>query len=138
MGEYGSLILSTGIALAIVEGIKSAVGWGVKRYASKKDKREEKQEASIESQIKEIKKNIGVIEERINGIDSSLEVQKETSKFILYDRLRYLAKCFVAEGAVSFEDRDTWNAMQDCYHTNGGNGTLKPLAETVNSLPLKH
>ena len=128
------IIAECGAAVAIIEGIKSGVGGIVKRFAAKKDRKEEKAEKKVDEHLRDIDRAIVQMDEQIKGISSSLELQKETSKFILYDRLRYLAKCFISDGLISFEDRDTWNSMADCYHKNGGNGTINPLAEAVNSI----
>ena len=137
MGEGLKLIFECGAAIAIIEGIKAGIGWIVKRAAAKKDKKEEKTEKKVEEQIDEARQDIEQIKEQMKVFEEMLDLQRETSKFILYDRLRYLAKCFLADGEISFEDRNTWNAMHECYHKNGGNGTMKQLAEAVNALPVK-
>lgn len=135
--EVWGMILGGSATVAVIEGIKGGIGWIVKRRAAKKDREEEKGEKKIEDKIAQIEENVAQIDEAMTGIKTALNLQKETSTFILYDRLRFLAKCFIKDNEISFEDKTTWNAMHECYHKNGGNGTMDPLAAMVNALPIK-
>ena len=59
-------------------------------------------------------------------------------KFILYDRIKYLAQTYIAAGEVDFDDRRILNAMHKVYHGGlDGNGDLDDLMNAVGELPLK-
>ena len=125
------------VAVSLIESIRALVGWFLKCKEHKEKRAEEKEDKKIDEHLADIDRNMTQMDERLDGVEDSLRIQKKTNMFILYDRLRYLAKCYIADGEISFEDRETWNAMHDCYHENGGNGIMKPLSEAVNALPNK-
>ena len=137
-------VCSGAVVVAVIETLRALGGFILKRWAKKKDRQEEREDKKIDEQFDEIKKNQDELkqnqkeqDDRMQRIEDTLAVQKETYMFILYDRLRYLAKCYIAEGEVSFEDLETWNQMHIFYHQNGGNGKLKPMEDAVNSLLIK-
>lgn len=137
MSEGWQFFLGGGVALSIVEGIKALIGWVIKRKAQKADRAEEKAEKDTDKHLEEIDRAIAQMDEQMVEVKDSLRLQKRTNMLILQDRLRHLARHFIADGEISFDDRDAWNAMHDCYHENGGNGTMKPTYDLVNSLPIK-
>ena len=78
------------------------------------------------------------IEERLKAIEAATAAQGEALKFILYDRIRYLAQAYIADGEIDFDDRRILNEMHRAYHDGlGGNGDLDALMKSVNELPLK-
>ena len=78
------------------------------------------------------------IEERLKAIEAATAAQGEALKFILYDRIRYLAQAYIADGEIDFDDRRILNEMHRAYHDGlGGNGDLDVLMKSVNELPLK-
>lgn len=58
--------------------------------------------------------------------------------YLLYDRIKYLAKHYISDGAISPEDLEDLTNMWVCYHdTLGGNGYLDTLMNAVKRLPIK-
>ena len=56
---------------------------------------------------------------------------------VLYDRIKFLAKSYIDRGWVTVEELEDLNRMHDVYHDPDkldGNGFLKDLMKTVNSL----
>lgn len=137
MEEIVVAVLGGGATVAVIEGVKEALSWRRNRKAHKEDRAEEKEDKKIEARLEKIEKHQEEQDERMKAIESALVLQQETNKFMLYDRLRYLAKSFIAEGEISLDDLTAWNDMHECYHKNGGNGTMATLSNTINSLPVK-
>lgn len=124
-------ILSGGITVAIIEGIRECLSWRRNRKAVKEDRLEEKAEAQ------ERKKELE-IESRLVAVEKKVDALVESQKFIMYDRIRFLGQSYIHEGKIDFDDRRILNGMHDSYH-NGldGNGDLDTLMHEVNHLPLK-
>lgn len=124
-------ILSGGVAVAIVEGIKEAIVWKRNRKANKEDRAEQKKEEAEERSYSEMKT-------RLNTIESHVAAQGEALKFILFDRIRFLGQAYIAEEEIDYDDRRILNDMHRSYHNGlGGNGDLDILMNEVNKLPLK-
>lgn len=100
-------------ASAVIGGVISQVGEGVRQRRKRKY-------------------------EKADGQDRSNQVLKDGLKWMLYDRIRHLGQKYIANGAVDFDDRRILNEMHGCYHNGlGGNGDLDNLMRDVNALPLK-
>lgn len=57
---------------------------------------------------------------------------------LLYDRIKHLGRCYIADGTISQEDLEDLMQMHGIYHTDlGGNGYLDNLMEQVKRLPLR-
>lgn len=137
MQEVLLALCGGGVAVAVVEGVKETILWHRNRKAQKEDRAEDKEDRQIEVRLSKIERHQEEQDERMKAIEDALALQKETNKFMLYDRLRYLAKCYIADGEISLDDLTAWNDMHQCYHKNGGNGTMKTLSTAINALPVK-
>lgn len=56
--------------------------------------------------------------------------------FLLQDRIKYLAKHYLSDGAISAEDLEDLLRMHEVYHKLGGNGYLDTLIGAVKNLKL--
>ena len=56
--------------------------------------------------------------------------------FLLQDRIKYLAKHFIADAEISAEDLEDLLRMHEVYHKLGGNGYLDTLISAVKNLPI--
>lgn len=131
MNEILVAILSGGVVVAVIEGVREALKWRRTRKAVKEDRAEKKAEDA--KRTAELK-----TEERLGAIEEKVDVQREALKFILYDRIRYLGQAYIAEKEIDFDDRRILNNMHHTYHFGlCGNGDLDTLMEEVNHLPLK-
>ena len=124
-------VLTGGVAVAVIEGIRETVSWYRNRKAKKEDKAEEKEEyAQHQADLK--------TEERLSSIEKKIIAQNEAMKYVLYDRIRYLGQAYIADSEIDFDDRRILNNMHHSYHFGlGGNGDLDTLMDEVNHLPLK-
>ncbi len=131
MDNLLAAILSGGVAVAVIEGIKEALAWRRNRKAVKEDKAEQKKEdAEKQASLR--------TEERLLAIEAKTDAQSEAIKYILYDRIRYLGQAYIDEGEIDFDDRRILNDMHRSYHSGlGGNGDLDVLMREVNNLRLK-
>lgn len=61
----------------------------------------------------------------------------EGVQLLLYDRIKYLAKRYLADGHISPEDLEDITHMWTCYHDGlDGNGYLDSLMAAVKRLPI--
>ena len=70
-------------------------------------------------------------------INRKLDVLFLADRTVLYDRIKFLAKSYIDRGWVTVEELEDLNRMHDVYHDPDkldGNGFLKDLMKTVNSL----
>ena len=56
--------------------------------------------------------------------------------FLLQDRIKYLAKHYIAGAEISAEDLEDLLRMHEVYHKLGGNGYLDTLICAVKNLPI--
>ena len=56
--------------------------------------------------------------------------------FLLQDRIKYLAKHYIADAEISAEDLEDLLRMHEVYHKLGGNGYLDTLIAAVKNLPI--
>lgn len=59
-------------------------------------------------------------------------------KVLTVDRVRYLGKCYIAEGEITLEDRENLDEMYKAYKALGGNGHLDIVMDGVKKLPIKN
>lgn len=111
-------ILAGGCAAA---AIKLADNFLVARVHVKSQSHEARMTA-LEGQIKEIYKS-----------QNNLELGMQA---ILHDRLKYLCRTYIADGAVKSDDLDDLLKMHESYQTLGGNGHLTLLMNTVKRLKI--
>ena len=113
-------ILTGGIGVGIVEGIREGLRWRRERKAKKEDR----EAVNLDSWREET--------------DKKMNALVESQKYIMYDRIRFLGQAYIAEGEIDFDDRRILRQMHTSYHNGlGGNGDLDALMEEVDSLPLK-
>ena len=57
-------------------------------------------------------------------------------KVLTVDRVRYLGKCYIADGKITLEDKENLQDMYRAYKDQGGNGHLETVMAEVNHLPI--
>ena len=57
-------------------------------------------------------------------------------KVLTVDRVRYLGKCYIADGKITLEDKENLQDMSRAYKDLGGNGHLETVMAEVNHLPI--
>ena len=124
--EFAKIFLGGAGGAAVVTGIVSLIQWLLSRRAQKADRVTAKVEAEDEREEKAIKE-----------INRKLDVLFLADRTVLYDRIKFLAKSYIDRGWVTVEELEDLNRMHDVYHDPDkldGNGFLKDLMKTVNSL----
>lgn len=131
MEEIFLAILGGGVAVAIIEAVKEAFAWHRNRKAQKEDRAEEKKEAQFEERIGHLETDMGEVKTLVAALVDS-------QKNVLFDRIQYLCRRYMAEGEIDFDDLRGVNALHNSYHNGlGGNGDLDALMKQVHSLPVK-
>lgn len=59
-------------------------------------------------------------------------------KVLTIDRVRYLGKCYIADGEITLEDKENLEEMHRAYKALGGNGHLDTVMNSVAKLPIAH
>ena len=124
--EFAKIFLGGAGGAAVVTGIVSLLQWLLSRRAQKADRVMAKTEAENEREEKLTKE-----------INRKLDVLFLADRTVLYDRIKFLAKSYIDRGWVTVEELEDLNRMHDVYHDPDkldGNGFLKDLMKTVNSL----
>lgn len=131
MEEILLAILGGGVAVAIIEAVKEAIAWRRNRKAAKEDRVEEKKEKQFEERLTGL-------EEEVSDMKKMMAALVDSQKNILFDRIQYLCRRYIADGEIDFDNLRGLNALHNSYH-NGldGNGDLDALMKQVHSLPLK-
>lgn len=57
-------------------------------------------------------------------------------KVLTVDRVRYLGKCYLADGEISLEDKENLRDMYTAYKALGGNGHLETIMGEVDRLKI--
>ena len=113
-------VLTGGVIVAIIEGVREFLTWRRNRKAVLEDRQ------ALNS------------DKRLEKVERQVEALVESQKYILYDRIRFLGQSYIADGEIDFDDRRILNDMHRAYHSGlGGNGDLDILMKEVNQLPLK-
>lgn len=124
--EFAKIFLGGAGGAAVVTGIVSLLQWLLSRRAQKADRVTAKTEAENKREEKLTKE-----------INRKLDVLFLADRTVLYDRIKFLAKSYIDRGWVTIEELEDLNRMHDVYHDPDkldGNGFLKDLIKTVNSL----
>ena len=109
-------------AAALVTGLCALAQWRLNRQAQKEDFTRSRREGELEA------------------LNRKLDVLFLADRTLLYDRIKYMAKSYIARGYVTVEELEDLNRMHEVYHDPdklAGNGFLRDLMNTVNTLPLK-
>lgn len=114
------VLLSCGVGVEIIRNVYDYI----KSRRERKDKKEDKAAEEEKESIELMKKQIAAL--------------VESQRYVMYDRIKFLAQSYIREKSVDFDDRRMLHLMHDSYH-NGldGNGDLDLLMEEVDELPLK-
>ncbi len=120
-------LISGGAFGALISALSSYLIYRLRR----RDGREIRREKALENE-----KNAA--ENRLLAIELKVDALTEGVKYVLYDRIRFLAQEYISDGEVGFDDRRILGNMHRSYHNGlAGNGDLDILMREVNSLPLK-
>lgn len=86
----------------------------------------------------------GALSALISGIFGLIQNRKKSKngvqegvQLLLYDRIKYLGKHYIADGQISSDDLEDLVRMWECYHNDlNGNGYLDKLMAAVQKLPI--
>ena len=110
---------------ALVTGLYGILQWWLNRKAQKEDAtagRRQKEAARQDDETREINRK--------------LDVLFLADRTILYDRIKHIAKTYIARGYVTVEELEDLNKMHEVYHDGdklNGNGFLKEIMAKVNT-----
>ena len=137
-------LLSGGVFVAIVEGIREYLTWRRNRKAKQEDRELEK--GDVTKQLQTTVKKLEAEEKRIaeedkkhfDSIENDIRALKDGVKFILLDRILYLGERYIERGEITIEEKMLLHKMHKVYHNRlNGNGDADVIMEAVDELPLK-
>lgn len=124
--EFLKMFLGGAGGAAIVAGLFALIQWRLNRKAQKEDKAADRQFADCAARGRDIAE-----------LSRKMDVLFLADRTILYDRIKHLAKSYIARGWVTVEELEDLNRMHEVYHDEdklNGNGFLKELMNTANHL----
>lgn len=62
---------------------------------------------------------------------------ESADRIILKDRIKHLAKTYIARGYIMSDELEDIHEMHNCYHDLGGNGFLNTLMKKVDDLECR-
>lgn len=134
--EMMEILLVSGFAgaaaVALINGLKDLRLWYLNRRAKKEDHREEQEDMTekIGREMESFKTEMSVMKKEISSLGAGQTI-------ILYDRIKFLAKSYIQNGEVSFDDFEDLRKMHEVYQAGGGNGGLDDLMTKVRKLRFK-
>lgn len=109
VGQLLTIALGGGFSAALVSGLIQLLLWRLNRKAAKEDK----------------------CNEGDNQVKNALRI-------LLYDRIKYLGRCYIDQGFVIADDLEDIVEMHKCYHDDlDGNSFLDTLMAQVKALPIR-
>lgn len=123
--EFVRTFLGGAGGAALVTGLYGLIQWWLNRKAQKEDAaagRRKKEAARQDDETREINRK--------------LDVLFLADRTILYDRIKHIAKTYIARGYVTVEELEDLNKMHEVYHDGdklNGNGFLKEIMAKVNT-----
>lgn len=111
---------------AIVAGLFGLITWRLNRKAQKEDRAADRKTVDCNARGEEIRE-----------LNRKMDVLFLADRTILYDRIKHLAKSYIARSWVAVEELEDLNRMHEVYHDAdklNGNGFLKELMTEVNHL----
>lgn len=109
---------------ALVAGGFGLLQWRLNRKAQKEDRAADRKMADCAArgaEIQELTRMVGVL--------------CVADRTILYDRIKHLAKSYIARGYITVEEQEDLNQMHAVYHDKdklNGNGFLDNLMHIIN------
>lgn len=77
-------------------------------------------------------------EEKLDALASRVDVLQSAIRIILHDRIKYLARAYIAKNEVTFDDRRDLIDMHKIYHDGlGGNGNLDAIMKQFMEITVK-
>lgn len=119
-------IIGGSCGAAIVAGLFGLITWRLNRKAQKEDRAANTKAADCAARGEEIRE-----------LNRKMDVLFLADRTLLYDRIKHLAKAYIARGWVTVEELEDLNRMHEVYHDEdklNGNGFLKELMTTANHL----
>ncbi len=109
---------------AIVAGLFALLQWRLTRKAQITDQAAEKQEASQAAQNQEMQEMRNMMQALITA-----------DRTLLYDRIKHLAKAYIARGWITVEEYEDLKNMHSVYHNAlSGNGFLDSIMADIDHL----
>ena len=122
-------ILGGAAGAALISGSFGVIMWSLNRKAVKDDRAESRAAVICATRGEQIDK----LNQRMNGL-------VEADRIILYDRIKHLAKAYIARGYVTVEELEDLKMMHKVYHDPDkldGNRFLDDSMNTICDLPKR-
>lgn len=124
--EFLKTFLGGAGGAALVAGLFALIQWRLNRKAQKEDKEEVRKYDQCTARGEDLKE-----------LSRLVNVLCVADRTILYDRIKYLGKSYIARGYVTLEELEDLTIMHSVYHDEdklNGNGFLDELMAAVRKL----
>lgn len=141
--EILTIILSSSVAVVLVESIKELILWKFNRKAVKDDREDETSEklARLEERADKNSASLTRLTELLEKWEKDAEVQhrilKKSCKSLLSDRIRHITMEKLQQKEITFSERKELVEMWEIYHYDlDGNGTFDAVMKQINEMPI--
>lgn len=133
------------VGSAVVTAAVTIYALHIKRKWEKQDKTEDKKDA-MESKIDKMAVQLQELTEKVDKLSTELDKEVADSDLknrclqaglreMLYDRIKYLSRKYIAEGKLREEEYKSLKRMWEVYHNDlGGNGFLDGEMKEIDKL----
>ena len=112
-------ILAGGIGVSIITGLFKLI------------------DSRLTNRINDNRDKSKILGERIEANADTIGMVISALKVILHDRIKYLSRGYISEGAIMYSDRRDLLDMYAIYHKLGGNGNIASLVRQVEELTVR-
>lgn len=122
-------LLTGGVGAGVIAGGFMLLQWHLNRKAQKEDRQQDRKLADCQARGREI-----------DDLRKKVEISLLVDRMILYDRIKHLAKSYIARGYITIEEHEDLLAMHELYHDKdklNGNGFLDGLMRDCGNLPKR-
>ena len=118
------LLLAGTVGAALVKLVDNVIQFLLNRAAKKSDRKADKADAdkAQDCDIAERSQQVKTLLERVGRTEKGQQV-------ILHDRIKFLARAYIAAGEVNFYDYNDLKEMHETYRELGGKNLVRPMDE---------
>jgi aminoglycoside phosphotransferase family enzyme len=136
------IVLSSSLAVVVVETIKELILWRLNRKATVDDREDSisKRISGLEERAKKNAASLERLTELLEKWEKDAEIQhrilKKSCKSLLSDRIRHITMEKLQQNEITFSERKELIEMWEIYHYDlDGNGTFDAVMEQIHRMP---
>lgn len=137
--SLSTILLGSGVVVAVVEAIKELILWLINRKAQKQDKHDDQKTilTNLDGKVDKISIRLNEYCNKVNDIDMKQDIQCSALQASLGNTIEYLAGKYIERGYISVDELAKLEDLYEPYHACGGNGAKTALLNRCRNLPIQ-